>query len=61
MDFPFEDDAHDDSSLESAAEGNQLVKFVNKVIIDAYHHKVSGIHIDPLPGKAKTCIRFLQN
>jgi type II secretory ATPase GspE/PulE/Tfp pilus assembly ATPase PilB-like protein len=33
-------------------------KFVNKVIIDAYNQKVSDIHIEPLPGKQKTGIRF---
>ncbi|MBC7376759.1 MAG: Flp pilus assembly complex ATPase component TadA [Burkholderiaceae bacterium] len=54
---PMEDDG-DDNSLESAAADNELVKFVNKVIIDAYNQKVSDIHIEPLPGKAKTGIRF---
>ena len=58
MDSPLENDAIDDSSLESAAADNELVKFVNKVIIDAYHQKVSDIHIEPMPGKAKTGIRF---
>ncbi len=48
----------DESALESAAADNELVKFVNKVIIDAYNQKVSDIHIEPLPGKAKTGIRF---
>ena len=58
MDSPMENDAHDDSALESAAADNELVKFVNKVIIDAYNQKVSDIHIEPMPGKAKTGIRF---
>ena len=58
MDSPLENDAIDDSSLESAAADNELVKFVNKVIIDAYNLKVSDIHIEPMPGKAKTGIRF---
>ena len=58
MDSPLENDAHDDSSLESAAADNELVKFVNKVIIAAYNQKVSDIHIEPMPGKAKTGIRF---
>ena len=58
MDSPLENDAIDDSSLESAAADNELVKFVNKVIMDAYHQKVSDIHIEPMPGKAKTGIRF---
>jgi type II secretory ATPase GspE/PulE/Tfp pilus assembly ATPase PilB-like protein len=58
MDSPLEGDPIDDSSLESAAADNELVKFVNKVIIDAYNQKVSDIHIEPMPGKAKTGIRF---
>ena len=52
------DDGSNDDSLESAAADNELVKFVNKVIIDAYHQKVSDIHIEPMPGKFKTGIRF---
>jgi type II secretory ATPase GspE/PulE/Tfp pilus assembly ATPase PilB-like protein len=42
----------------SAASDNELVKFVNKVIIDAYNQGVSDIHIEPYPGKNKTEIRF---
>lgn len=52
------DDGSNEDSLESAAADNELVKFVNKVIIDAYHQKVSDIHIEPMPGKFKTGIRF---
>jgi type II secretory ATPase GspE/PulE/Tfp pilus assembly ATPase PilB-like protein len=52
------DDGGNDDSLESAAADNELVKFVNKVIIDAYNQKVSDIHIEPMPGKLKTGIRF---
>ncbi|MEP6791053.1 MAG: ATPase, T2SS/T4P/T4SS family, partial [Ramlibacter sp.] len=56
---PMEDEnGEESSSLESAAADNELVKFVNKVIVDAYNQKVSDIHIEPLPGKAKTGIRF---
>ena len=51
------DDGNDDA-LESAAADNELVKFVNKVIIDAYRQKASDIHIEPMPGKLKTGIRF---
>ena len=42
----------------SAASDNELVKFVNKVIIDAYQQGASDIHIEPYPGKSKTEIRF---
>lgn len=52
------DDGVNDESLESAAADNELVKFVNKVIIDAYNQKASDIHIEPMPGKLKTGIRF---
>lgn len=55
---PIDDEGGDDSSLESAAADNELVKFVNKVIVDAYNLKASDIHIEPLPGKAKTGIRL---
>src|SRR5450759_5628690 len=52
------DDGSNDDSLESAAADNELVKFVNKVIIDANSQKASDIHIEPMPGKLKTGIRF---
>jgi type II secretory ATPase GspE/PulE/Tfp pilus assembly ATPase PilB-like protein len=42
----------------SAAADNELVKLVNKIIVDAYHQGASDIHVEPLPGKAKTGIRF---
>ncbi len=42
----------------SAAADNELVKLVNKVIIDAHNQGASDIHIEPYPGKAKTEIRF---
>ena len=58
MDISAMDDGANDDSLESAAADNELVKFVNKVIIDAYNQKVSDIHIEPMPGKLKTGIRF---
>jgi len=41
-----------------AAADNELVKLVNKIIVDAYNMGVSDIHIEPYPGKAKTEIRF---
>ena len=42
----------------SAAADNELVKLVNKVIIEAYNQGASDIHIEPYPGKGKTEIRF---
>ena len=49
-------DAGDDIS--SAANDNELVKLVNKIIIDAYQQGASDIHIEPYPAKGKTQIRF---
>src|SRR5205809_614036 len=42
----------------SEAADNELVKLVNKVIIEAYNQGASDIHIEPYPGKGKTEIRF---
>ena len=42
----------------TAAADNELVKFVNKLIIDAHHQGASDIHIEPYPGRQKTAIRF---
>jgi len=53
-----EGDPEEDDSAVSVAADNELVKFVNKVIVDAYRQGASDIHIEPLPGKAKTGIRF---
>jgi type II secretory ATPase GspE/PulE/Tfp pilus assembly ATPase PilB-like protein len=42
----------------SAAADNELVKLVNKIIIDAYQQGASDIHVEPSPGKGKTLVRF---
>jgi len=42
----------------SAASDNEVVKLVNKIIIDAYQQGASDIHIEPYPGKGKTEVRF---
>lgn len=42
----------------SAAVENELVKLINKIIVDAYQQGASDIHIEPRPGKEKTLIRF---
>jgi type II secretory ATPase GspE/PulE/Tfp pilus assembly ATPase PilB-like protein len=56
------DDEESESSgaedIASAASDNELVKLVNKIIIDAYKQGASDIHIEPYPGKAKTDVRF---
>jgi type II secretory ATPase GspE/PulE/Tfp pilus assembly ATPase PilB-like protein len=42
----------------AAAADNELVRLVNKIIIEAYQQGASDIHIEPRPGKEKTLIRF---
>ncbi len=42
----------------TAASDNELVKLVNKIIVDAYNQGASDIHVEPLPGKGKTGVRF---
>src|SRR4030095_8835409 len=42
----------------SAAADNELVKLVNKIVVDAYNQGASDIHVEPLPGKGKTGVRF---
>ena len=42
----------------SEATDNELVRLVNKIIVDAYQQGASDIHIEPRPGKEKTLIRF---
>ncbi|HNH64789.1 MAG TPA: GAF domain-containing protein, partial [Thauera aminoaromatica] len=56
-------DDHEEDALSlrdevNAAADNELVKLVNKIIIDAYRQGASDIHIEPRPGKEKTQIRF---
>lgn len=57
------DDAEDAKEMNgatdvSAAVENELVKLLNKIIVDAYQQGASDIHIEPRPGKEKTVIRF---
>lgn len=37
---------------------SKVVRFVNRIILDAHKRKASDIHIEPSPGKKKTIIRF---
>ena len=59
-DTPLSQDDEDtpDPGLASAAQDNELVKFVNKIIVDAHRQGASDIHFEPQPGKAKASIRF---
>jgi type II secretory ATPase GspE/PulE/Tfp pilus assembly ATPase PilB-like protein len=53
------DDAADGGGSEvSAAVENELVKLLNRIIVDAYRQGASDIHIEPQPGRGKTGVRF---
>jgi type II secretory ATPase GspE/PulE/Tfp pilus assembly ATPase PilB-like protein/GAF domain-containing protein len=49
----------DESIVEdlAAATDNELVRLVNKIIVDAHASKASDIHIEPYPGKQKIQVR----
>jgi len=51
-------DAEGTSEDVSAAADNELVKLVNKIIVDAYQQGASDIHIEPGTGKDKVLVRF---
>ncbi len=54
-----EEEALESSSDDiTAAADNELVRLVNRIIIDAYQQGASDIHIEPRPGKDKTHVRF---
>jgi type II secretory ATPase GspE/PulE/Tfp pilus assembly ATPase PilB-like protein len=52
------DEENDPTQEVSAAVENELVKLVNKIIVDAYRQGASDIHIEPGNGKEKTLIRL---
>lgn len=52
------DEASPDTVMESEASDNELVKFVNQLITDAYNKRASDIHIEPMPGRVKTGVRL---
>ncbi|MFN0302319.1 MAG: GspE/PulE family protein [Burkholderiales bacterium] len=54
-----DDEAQADDALDiSGAQDNEVVKLVNKMIIDGHRQGVSDIHIESYPGKAKVEVRF---
>ena len=54
------DDGESGSTHEELSEAadNELVRLVNKIIVDAYQQGASDIHIEPRPGKEKVQVRF---
>jgi type II secretory ATPase GspE/PulE/Tfp pilus assembly ATPase PilB-like protein len=53
------DDSADNPADEvSAAADNELVRLVNRIVVEAYQQGASDIHVEPRPGKGKTIIRL---
>ncbi|MBW8899661.1 MAG: Flp pilus assembly complex ATPase component TadA [Massilia sp.] len=52
-----EDGEHAGTEVSAAVE-NELVKLLNRIIVDAHRQGASDIHIEPQPGRGKTGIRF---
>jgi type II secretory ATPase GspE/PulE/Tfp pilus assembly ATPase PilB-like protein len=53
-----EEDTSEEAAGASEEVDSELVRLVNKMIMDAYRQGVSDIHIEPLPGNGRTGIRF---
>jgi type II secretory ATPase GspE/PulE/Tfp pilus assembly ATPase PilB-like protein len=53
-----DEDADGGAADVSAAVENELVKLLNRIIVDAYRQGASDIHIEPQPGRGKTGVRF---
>ena len=60
LDEDVDPDAEGDNTAAdvSAAVENELVKLLNRIIVDAYRQGASDIHIEPQPGRGKTGVRF---
>ncbi len=54
---PMHEEGEEDVLASSTAD-NEVVKFVNKVILEAYQKKASDIHIEPGQGKANVGVRL---
>ena len=53
-----DEDADGGAAEVSAAVENELVKLLNRIIMDAYRQGASDIHIEPQPGRGRTGVRF---
>ncbi|MEQ1535822.1 MAG: GspE/PulE family protein [Burkholderiaceae bacterium] len=55
---PMQEEGEEEDYLASSTADNEVVKFVNKVILEAYQKKASDIHIEPGQGKANVGVRL---
>jgi type II secretory ATPase GspE/PulE/Tfp pilus assembly ATPase PilB-like protein len=55
---PMQEEGESEDHLATSTADNEVVKFVNKVILEAYQKKASDIHIEPGQGKANVGVRL---
>jgi type II secretory ATPase GspE/PulE/Tfp pilus assembly ATPase PilB-like protein len=55
---PMQEEGEEEDYLASSTADNEVVKFVNKVILEAYQKKASDIHIEPGQGKSNVGVRL---
>jgi type II secretory ATPase GspE/PulE/Tfp pilus assembly ATPase PilB-like protein len=58
MSRPMQEEGEEENYVANANADNEVVKLVNKVILEAHHKKASDIHIEPGIGKANVTIRL---
>jgi type II secretory ATPase GspE/PulE/Tfp pilus assembly ATPase PilB-like protein len=58
MSRPMQEEGEEENYVANATADNEVVKLVNKVILEAHHKKASDIHIEPGIGKANVTIRL---
>jgi type II secretory ATPase GspE/PulE/Tfp pilus assembly ATPase PilB-like protein len=58
MSRPMQEEGEEENYVANANADNEVVKLVNKVILEAHHKKASDIHIEPGIGKANITIRL---
>lgn len=52
------EDEESSAANQVSAQDNELVKLVNRIIIEAHNQGASDIHIEPYPDRGKTEVRF---
>ena len=58
MSRPMQEEGEEENYVPNANADNEVVKFVNKIILEAHHKKASDIHIEPGIGKANVGVRL---
>jgi type II secretory ATPase GspE/PulE/Tfp pilus assembly ATPase PilB-like protein len=58
MSRPMQEEGEEENYVPNANADNEVVKFVNKIILEAHHKKASDIHIEPGIGKANVSVRL---